>query len=87
METDLSNGTKINRATEHASQFLLHSEELEVAGNFSRLEFDENIHVAIGPEIVSQNRAEKRELADVIPPAKGIHEPRWKLYALFEHKI
>src|SRR5688572_16719374 len=62
-------GVQVDLAAEDAAQLLLHGEEAQ-PGDVPRLEFNENVHVAIRPEIVPQHRPEEAEPADVIPPAE-----------------
>jgi len=61
---------KINPATEDLRQLFLHREEIE-ARHVTGFELDDHVHVAVWPKIVAKDRAEEREPADVMPPAKA----------------
>ena len=56
-------------ATEDAPELFLDIEDAET-DHLAGLKVDEDINVAVWPEIVRQDGAEQGEFADVIPPAE-----------------
>src|SRR5688500_15218143 len=56
-------------AAKHARQLLLDVVNVEPR-SVSRLEFDEDIDVAVGTKVFPHNRAEERKATDVPPPAE-----------------
>src|SRR5579885_3179981 len=60
---------EIHFPAKNFGEFALETEKLQ-ARYESGIEFDEHIHVAAWLEVVTQDRSEQRQLADVMPAAK-----------------
>jgi hypothetical protein len=60
---------EINLPAKNFGEFALKAEKLQ-ARHECGIEFDEHIHVAAWPEVVTQDRSEQRQLPDVMPAAK-----------------
>jgi hypothetical protein len=58
-------------ATEEARKFTSNLSQSQQAGLSARLEFDEQVHIAVRPVSASQRRTEQREAPDVAPAANG----------------
>jgi hypothetical protein len=69
VRAEKAGGVKINRTAEKRRQFALKGEESQSNARI-RLEFDQDIKVAVGPEVVAERRAEDGQSADVIPAAE-----------------
>src|SRR5258706_13709227 len=65
----LLRGSEVDAPAEDLCQFLRDVEEREARG-LARLELDQNVHVAVRPEVVAQDRAEEGEPTDVMAPAE-----------------
>src|SRR6266496_348699 len=66
-------GHQVHLPSEKRGEFRLNRDDLPT-GNVFLLELVQHIDVAVRAEIISQDRAEERELANVVPPAK-VSEP------------
>ena len=62
-------GVEVDFSEEQGAQLVLHGEEIQ-SGRLTRLEFDEDVHVAICPEIIAQHGAEQSKPANVVAPAE-----------------
>ncbi len=58
-------------AVEDAGEFVLHGQQADQAGGVIRLEFDEDIDIALQVEVGAEDRAEERQAADVVALAEG----------------
>lgn len=74
MVAEISNETgwraHINAPLDYLGQLQLHAGQRHESGQMARLELDEEIDVAVRAEIIARDRAEQRQLADVIATAE-----------------
>src|SRR6266508_377622 len=61
---------EIHLAPQEAGELLLDLRQGEVRISVLGLELDEHVDVAVGSEVVAEDRAEQGQPADVVPPAK-----------------
>src|SRR6266849_229276 len=73
-------GVQVDAAPQDRGQLILHPEEGE-PGRLTRFELDEDVHVALGREIVAQERAEEGQAADVVATAEVSDPLVWDLDA------
>lgn len=63
---------QIHRSAEKFSELIFHADEIEQAPGGVLVKGDEDIHVAVFPEVRTQDGAEKRELDNFPSPAKPL---------------
>jgi len=82
---ELSWCPEVDLPTQDAAQLELHRGELQEARASARLELDEHVHVAVGPEPVSQHRSEQGQPTNAMLLAESRHrilqhvDPRHRL--------
>src|SRR5438128_1053354 len=69
IRTEETRRIEVDPSAENLAQLVLHREERQ-ARRVSWLEFDEDVDVALGPKLRSQDRSEESEPADVVRLAK-----------------
>ena len=63
---------EVHVPAEEGDQFVAHLDQMEEVPRVIGLEAHEDIHVAVGPEVVAEDRAEQGELADPPLAAEGL---------------
>lgn len=73
MPTEIPRSSHVGFSSENFAQFGFHCRHIEQGRHVIRVVLKKNVDIAVGTKSVGQDRTEKRQLGQVMPPTKSLN--------------